>query len=88
VTALFFIFVVGAGLRAQFLPVRAGRETMFGKTVAVEAPTSQTRGKVFVEGEYWNAVSDTPIEAGQAAEIVGIEGLTLKVKPQPKTLKQ
>ena len=32
VTAAFFIFVVGAGLRAQFLPVRAGRETMLGKT--------------------------------------------------------
>ena len=33
VTAAFFVFVVGAGLRAQFLPVRAGRETMLGKTV-------------------------------------------------------
>ena len=28
VTAAFFIFVVGAGLRAQFLPVRVGRETL------------------------------------------------------------
>src|SRR5207249_4085045 len=28
VTALFFLFVVSAGLRAQLLPVRAGRETM------------------------------------------------------------
>ena len=39
-------------------------------------------GKVFVEGEYWNAVSDVPIEAGQPVEIVGINGLTLKVKPK------
>ncbi len=82
VTALFFIFVVGAGLRAQLLPVRAGRETMFGKTVSAVTPVSQTSGKVFVEGELWNAISDAPIQLGQPAEIVGIEGLTLKLKPK------
>jgi len=81
-TALFFMFVVGAGLRAQLLPVRAGRETMLGKTVAAVAAITSTNGKVFVEGEYWNAISETPIEAGQPSQIVGIEGLTLKVKPQ------
>src|SRR5439155_9505651 len=82
VTALFFIFVVGAGLRAQLLPVRAGRETMLSRTVAAVTAITPTQGKVFVEGEYWNAISDTPIEAGRPAQIVGIEGLTLKVKPQ------
>ena len=64
VTAAFFIFVVGAGLRAQFLPVRAGRETMLGKTVPALARIDAASGKVFVEGEYWNAVSEVPIEAG------------------------
>lgn len=81
VTALFFIFVVGAGLRAQFLPVRSGKETMLGKRAGVVARVDETGGKVFVEGEYWNARSAVPVEAGQNAEIVGIEGLTLKVKP-------
>ena len=82
VTALFFVFVVGAGLRAQLLPVRAGRETMLGKTVAAVARIDQTSGKVFVEGEYWNATSDQPVGPGQPVEIVGMEGLTLKVKPK------
>ncbi|HRZ46001.1 MAG TPA: nodulation protein NfeD [Candidatus Paceibacterota bacterium] len=81
-TAAFFIFVVAAGLRAQFLPVKAGRETMLGKTVPALVPIGPQGGKVFVEGEYWNVVSDGPIEAGQAVEIIGIEGLTLKVKPK------
>jgi membrane-bound serine protease (ClpP class) len=81
-TACFFLFVVGAGLRAQRLPVRAGKETMMGKTVAALEPIDASSGKVFVEGEYWNAVSQARIEAGQPAEIVGIEGLTLKVKPK------
>jgi membrane-bound serine protease (ClpP class) len=81
-TAAFFVFVVGAGLRAQFLPVRAGRETLFGKTTPALARIDAASGKVFVEGEYWNAVSETPIEPGHPVEIVGINGLTLKVKPK------
>jgi len=81
-TAAFFVFVVGAGLRAQFMPVKAGLETMLGKVVPAVSRVTGTEGKVFVEGEYWNAVSDVPVEADQPVEIVGIEGLTLKVKPK------
>jgi membrane-bound serine protease (ClpP class) len=82
VTALFFIFVVGAGLRAQRAPVKAGGEVMLGRTVTASARIDASGGKVFIEGEYWNAVSDTPVEAGKPVEIVGVEGLTLKVKPK------
>ena len=39
-------------------------------------------GKVFFEGETWNAVSATVVEAGQTAEITGLVGLTLTVKPK------
>lgn len=79
-TACFFLFVVGAGLRAQRLPVRAGRETLLGKVTSAAARIDSTGGKVFVEGEWWNAVSETPVENGEPVEIVGIDGLTLKVK--------
>jgi membrane-bound serine protease (ClpP class) len=82
VTAAFFIFIVGAGLRAQFLPVRVGREILLGKTVPALARIDAATGKVFVEGEYWNAVSEVPIEPGHPVEIVAINGLTLKVKPK------
>jgi membrane-bound serine protease (ClpP class) len=82
VTALFFIFVVGAGLRAQRSPVKAGTETMIGRRTNAVARIDATGGKLFVEGEYWNAVSDTPVEAGQPVEVVGVDGLTLKVKPK------
>lgn len=83
VTALFFLFVVGAGLRAQLLPVRVGKETMLGKVIAAVGRIDAGSGKVFVEGEYWNAVSDSPVEPGQPVQIVDIVGLTLKVKPAP-----
>jgi membrane-bound serine protease (ClpP class) len=82
VTAAFCLFVMGAGLRAQMLPVRAGRETLLGKTVPALARIDAGTGKVFLEGEYWNAVSEVPIEPGHPVEIVGITGLTLKVKPK------
>lgn len=82
VTALFFLFVVGKGLRAQWLPVRSGSETMLGKTAPALAHIDASGGRVFVEGEYWNATSDVPIEQGQPVVITAVEGLTLKVKPK------
>jgi len=82
VTAAFFLFVVGAGWRARRLPVRAGRETMLGQIVPTVMRIDDGGGKVFVEGEYWNAVSATPVEKGMPVEIVAIDGLTLKVKPK------
>lgn len=82
ITALFFIFVAGAGLRAQLLPGCTGKEAMVGKTVPALGRIDAQCGKVFVEGEYWNAVSEIPIQVGDAVQIVGISGLTLKVKPK------
>ena len=83
VTAAFFIFVIGAGLRAQFKPVRVGKETMLGKTVNALSRIDSQSGRVFIEGEIWNAVSGTPVETGQPVEVIGVDGLTLKVKPKP-----
>ena len=79
-TALFFIFVVGKGIRAQFKPALTGTGTMIGKTVNALSRIDSAGGRVFIEGETWNAVSAAPVEAGQPVEITGIEGLTLKVK--------
>ncbi len=84
VTAAFFVFVAGAGLRAQMLPVRAGRESMPGLIARVITRVDSNGGKVFVEGEYWNAVSESPIDPGATVEVLAVEGLTLKVKPKGK----
>src|SRR5881296_630502 len=81
ITAAFFIFVIGKGLRAQLLPVKAGAETLIGKTVTALTAIDSHGGRTFVEGEYWNAVSDTPIEKDEAVEIAAVQGLTLKVQP-------
>jgi membrane-bound serine protease (ClpP class) len=82
VTAAFFVFFVSKGIRAQRLPKSAGAETMIGKTVAALSRIDPAGGKVFIEGEHWNAISEIPVEVGQPVEIIGIAGLTLKVKPK------
>src|SRR5205823_6552423 len=84
VTAAFFIFIIGKGLRAQLLPVKVGKETLIGKTVTALTPIDSRSGRIFVEGEYWNAISDTPIEKDEQAEISAVQGLTVKVKTKGK----
>jgi len=84
ITAAFFVFVIGKGLRAQRLPVRVGAETLIGRTVTALTPIDLRGGRIFIEGEYWNAISDTPIEQDQAVEIAAVQGLTLKVKAKGK----
>ena len=54
---------------------------MLGKTVAALGKIDMANGKVFIEGEYWNAVSDSPVLPGQMVRIIQVDGLTLKVKP-------
>ena len=82
VTAAFFVFVIGKGLRAQLLPVKVGKETLIGRTVTALTPIDSRNGRIFVEGEYWNAISDAPIEKGEDAEIAAVQGLTIKLKPK------
>jgi membrane-bound serine protease (ClpP class) len=84
ITAAFFVFVIGKGLRAQLMAVKVGAETMIGKTVTALTPIDSRGGRIFVEGEHWNAVSDTPIEKDQPVEIAAVQGLTLTVKAKGK----
>ena len=81
-TGVFFLFVLGAGLRAQRLPVKAGPETLIGQTTAAWTAIDPRGGQVFVDGALWSAVSQTPIAQGQRAEIIGRNGLILNVKPK------
>ncbi|MFZ4621755.1 MAG: NfeD family protein [Bacteroidota bacterium] len=79
-TALFFAFVVGAGLKAQKRKVETGEQGMIGAegvAVAVLNPTGQVR----VQGEIWNAESiDGKIAKDSKIIVTEIHGLLLKVK--------
>ena len=55
---------------------------MAGKTVNALTPIDASGGKVFVEGEYWSAISDTFVKKGEPVQIIAVEGLILKVIPK------
>jgi len=85
-TALFFIWIVTEGIRAQFTDSITGKSSMIGKQAEVVDKIDNTHGKVFVNGEYWDAVSDeSTIEEGELCEITEIQGLKMKVKPLSKS---
>lgn len=53
---------------------------MVGKIVEIKQ-WDTTEGQVLVNGELWKAVCEVPLPVGSKAEILGIEGLTLRLKP-------
>jgi membrane-bound serine protease (ClpP class) len=75
----FFVVVAGLAFRAQRARPSSGREGLVGeKGLAKE--TIDPEGLVFVHGEHWKAQSGERIEPGERVEVVGMEGLVLKVR--------
>jgi membrane-bound serine protease (ClpP class) len=60
-----------------------GVESMVG-AIAVAKTDLSPRGKVFLQGEIWDAVSEEPIREGEEAEVKSVAGLTLTVRPRRK----
>jgi membrane-bound serine protease (ClpP class) len=81
VGALMVAFIVYMATRAMRHPVATGAQGMIGASTEVVADFTG-KGKVRYGGELWNARSDRPLHAGDAARIVKVEGLTLWVEPQ------
>lgn len=79
-TAAFFMFAVGAGIRAQTRRVQTGREALVGATGVARSELSPS-GTVFVQGELWNAEAiDGIIPAGARVVVERITGLLLRVR--------
>lgn len=78
------LLIVGMGVRAMRRPSMTGSEGMVGLVGIVRVPLAP-RGKVFVRGELWDALSQEPAQPGDPVEVIGIEGLTLHVKPTAKS---
>ena len=79
-TALFFLFVVGAGLRAQKSAVTTGAAGLVGARGRVLHRIDPT-GQIEVMGEIWNAESDAPLDAGAEVVVTEVKQLTLRVRP-------
>jgi len=73
------VLLASLALRAQGRRPTTGAEGLVGahaRTVSSLSP----RGKVFVQGEWWNAVAESEVPAGVEVEVVAVDGMTLHVR--------
>lgn len=79
-TAGFFAFVIGLGVRAMKNPYVSGREGVVGHIGEAKSDLAPT-GKVFVDGALWTATSaEGDIAKGEQVEVTEMTGLKLKVR--------
>ncbi len=80
---------IASGLVAGVILIAVGRSHRLAQTmgdnellgqVGRAATALAPEGRVFVRGEYWTARADEPIAAQERVEIVGVEGLRLRVR--------
>lgn len=74
----FFFFVGWLALKAQRAKPRTGANPLIGEMGVVKRRLAP-EGLVFIHGEYWTAVSDTPLEVGDSVKIEEVNGMILKV---------
>ena len=79
-SAAFFGILVTLAVRSQLRKPATGSEGLIGEVG--EAMLDFTgKGKVFVVGETWDAVSSVPVRKGEKVRVEGREGMVLVVSP-------
>jgi membrane-bound serine protease (ClpP class) len=73
-------FLMGIALKAHRNKRVSGSQGLIGE-VAVAQTALLPRGKVFVHGEIWDAVSSSDVFAGQTVVVARVDGLILRVEP-------
>jgi membrane-bound serine protease (ClpP class) len=79
------IFLMTIAFKARRNKVVTGEQGMVGEVAIVCAPLTPS-GKVFVQGELWNAVAPANVEAGGRVVIRSVENLVLHVEPVGSTV--
>lgn len=75
----FFGVALTRVMKAQDKPTQVGPEMVIGATGYVVNEIDPL-GTVQVKSELWSALADEPIAAGEEIEVVGVDGLKLRVK--------
>jgi len=73
-------FLMSIALKARQNKLVSGAQGVIGETGIVRAALSP-RGKIFVHGEIWDAVSFSDVPVGQTVVVRRIDGLLLQVEP-------
>jgi membrane-bound serine protease (ClpP class) len=73
-------------VRSQRRRVLHGEAGMIG-AVGEARGRIDPEGSVLVRGEYWTAESDEAVEPGEHVEVVGVQGLRLRVRRTAKKMR-
>jgi membrane-bound serine protease (ClpP class) len=73
-------FLMGIALKARRNKMVSGAQGIIGETGIAQTSLSP-RGKIFVHGELWDAVSSSDVSVGQSVMVRRIDGLLLQVEP-------
>ena len=79
-----FMAVLWLAARARRRPVVTGLEELMAAP-AFALDDFHGRGRVRIRGETWQADSDAPVQRGQPLRVLAVDGLVLRVAPQPPT---
>jgi len=81
--ALITMFLVTLVIRARANKAVMGTNTLVDQIAEARTALAPS-GTVFLQGEYWNAESEVPVEKGGQVRVVSVEGLKLHVSPVGK----
>jgi membrane-bound serine protease (ClpP class) len=81
------VFLMSIALKARRNKVITGEQGMIGKIAIVCVPLTPS-GKVFVQGELWDAVSPMNADAGSKVVVKQVENLVLHVEPAHEAVPQ
>ncbi len=75
------VFLLSLVLRAHRSKVLTGAEALPGRRgIAVEDLAPE--GRIFLDGDYWNAISSAPVAKGDSVRVKHLSGLTVYVEPE------
>lgn len=81
--ALITMFLVSLVIRARKNKAVMGSDTLVDQIAEARTALSPS-GTVFLQGEYWNAESEVPVDKGARVRVKSVEGLKLHVSPLAK----
>jgi membrane-bound serine protease (ClpP class) len=77
------VLLLTLAMRARRNKVETGPEGMIG-TIGSAVTELAPAGKIFVRGEYWDAVAVQPVTSGAPVRVTAIDNLKLTVEPVPE----
>src|SRR6202030_2226815 len=77
-------FLMSIALKARRNKMVSGAQGLIGET-GIAQTALLPRGKIFVHGELWDAVSSSDVPAGQSVVVRRVDGLLLRVEPLTAT---